>query len=110
MSVSWEMEKNEPHERQETVNAKSLFIIPRLSHITISAMQNLHNWASKEFWFQKFTKQDIECRTWAIITRGLYIFYPIFHCRLYCRVVNISWYKGPYFKEFCSIVFDRLGL
>ena len=43
------MEKNEPHERQETVNAKSLFIIPRLSHITISAMQNLHNWASKEF-------------------------------------------------------------
>jgi hypothetical protein len=43
------MEKNEPHERQETVNAKSLFIIPGFSHTTISAMQNLHNWASKEF-------------------------------------------------------------
>jgi hypothetical protein len=23
----------------------------------------------------------------AIITRGLYIFYPIFHCGLYCRAV-----------------------
>ena len=23
----------------------------------------------------------------AIITRGLYIFYPIFHCSLYCRAV-----------------------
>ena len=43
------MEKNEPHERQETVNAKSLFISPGLSHITISAMHNLHNWASREF-------------------------------------------------------------
>ena len=40
------MEKNEPHERQETVNAKSLFESPGLSHITISAM---HNWASREF-------------------------------------------------------------
>ena len=26
----------------------------------------------------------------ANITRGLYIFYPIFHCGLYCRAVNIT--------------------
>ena len=29
-------------------------------------------------------------RTRAIINRGLYIFYPIFHCGLYCRAVNIT--------------------
>ena len=29
-------------------------------------------------------------RTCAIITRGLYIFYPIFHCGLYCRAVSIT--------------------
>ena len=29
-------------------------------------------------------------RTCAIITRGLYIFYPIFHCSLYCRVVSVT--------------------
>ena len=29
-------------------------------------------------------------RTRAIITCGLYIFYPIFHCGLYCRDVNIT--------------------
>ena len=28
-------------------------------------------------------------RTRAIITRGLYLFYPIFHCGLYCRAVYI---------------------
>ena len=26
----------------------------------------------------------------AIITRSLYIFYPIFHCGLYCRAVNLT--------------------
>ena len=26
----------------------------------------------------------------AIITHGLYIFYPIFHCSLYCRAVSIT--------------------
>ena len=29
-------------------------------------------------------------RTRAIITRGLYIFYPIFHCSLYCRAVCVT--------------------
>ena len=29
-------------------------------------------------------------RTCAIITRGLYIFYPIFHCGLYCRAVSVT--------------------
>ena len=29
-------------------------------------------------------------RTSAIISRGLYIFYPIFHCGLYCRAVSIA--------------------
>ena len=28
--------------------------------------------------------------TRTIITRGLYIFYPIFHCCLYCRVVSVA--------------------
>ena len=30
---------------------------------------------------------DCAYRTRAIITRGLYFFYPIFHCGLYCRAV-----------------------
>ena len=29
-------------------------------------------------------------RTGAIITRGLYIFYPVFHLGLYCRAVSIT--------------------
>ena len=29
-------------------------------------------------------------RTRAIKTRGLYIFYPIFHCGLYCRAVSVT--------------------
>ena len=29
-------------------------------------------------------------RTRAIISRGLYIFYNIFHCGLYCRAVTIT--------------------
>ena len=29
-------------------------------------------------------------RTRAIITRSLYIFYPIFHCGLYCRAVSVT--------------------
>ena len=29
-------------------------------------------------------------RTRAIITRGLYFFYPIFHCGLYCREVTVT--------------------
>ena len=29
-------------------------------------------------------------RTGAIIIRGLYFFYPIFHCGLYCRAVYIA--------------------
>ena len=28
----------------------------------------------------------------AIISRGLYTFYPIFHCGLYCRAVQSGWY------------------
>ena len=28
--------------------------------------------------------------TRTIINRGLYIFYPIFHCDLYCRVVSVK--------------------
>ena len=41
------MEKNDPHERQETVKAKSLFISPGVS--SISAMYTMHTWAGKEF-------------------------------------------------------------
>ena len=29
-------------------------------------------------------------RTRAIITRGLYILYPIFHCGLYCRAISVT--------------------
>ena len=32
----------------------------------------------------------LKYRTRAIISRGLYIFYPIFQCGLYCRAVNIT--------------------
>ena len=37
---------------------------------------------------EKYSK--INYRTRAIITRGLYIFYPIFHCGLYCRAVSVT--------------------
>ena len=33
-------------------------------------------------------RRNIVYRTRAIISRGLYIFYPIFHCGLYCRTVS----------------------
>ena len=44
------------------------------------------------------TVQDFLCRvghetkyrTHAIITSSLYIFYPIFHCGLYCRAVSVT--------------------
>ena len=29
-------------------------------------------------------------------THSLYIFYPIFHCDVYCRAVNISWFVFSY--------------
>ena len=35
-------------------------------------------------------KTSIIYRTRAIISRGLYTFYPIFHCGLYCRAVSIT--------------------
>ena len=53
-----------------------------------------HKLASKHtvsiltFTFHK--KSGCVYHTRAIICPGLYIFYPIFHCRLYCRAVNIT--------------------
>ena len=35
----------------------------------------------------RFSADSIYC-TCVIISRGLYIFYPIFHCGLYCRAVD----------------------
>ena len=48
----------------------------------------------------------LKYRTRAIITRGLYLFYPIFHCGLYCRAVYIAArlvYSGIFF--FISTLF-----
>ena len=39
----------------------------------------------------EFLVASIIYRTRAIITRGLYIFYPIFHCGLYCRAVSVTY-------------------
>ena len=65
----------------------------------------LINYLSKISIFSCFTHETFLCemassknklyiystyRTRAIITRGLYIFYPIFHCGLYCRAVSIT--------------------
>ena len=36
------------------------------------------------------TTYSLDYRTSAIITRDLYIFYPIFHCGLYCRAVSVA--------------------
>ena len=54
-------------------------------------------------------------RTRAIITRGLYIVYPNFHCGLYCRAVSATdnlWTKqgnssnfGPKLRGFCFLYF-----
>ena len=38
-------------------------------------------------------------RTRAIISRGLYIFYPIFHCGLYCRAVSTIYVKFGLFEK-----------
>ena len=41
------------------------------------------------FFFDTFQMFFAYCKR-AIITRSLYIFYPIFHCGLYCRAVNVT--------------------
>ena len=46
--------------------------------------KNLHNRV------KSMPKQSKVYRTRTIISHGLYIFYPIFHCGLYCRAVNIK--------------------
>ena len=43
--------------------------------------------------YLKYIVNEIQKDTYhtrAIISRGLYIFYPIFHCGLYCRAVSIT--------------------
>ena len=65
-------------------------------------------WPKKKSYVGKFAveiflKWRFQCNTYvlkpfqpsiyctrAIITRGLYIFYPIFHCGLYCRAVSVT--------------------
>ena len=37
-----------------------------------------------------YTLKRDTVRTHAIISRGLYIFYPIFHSGLYCRAVSVT--------------------
>ena len=39
----------------------------------------------------------------AIITRGLYIFYTIFHCSLYCRAASVT--DNLYTKQGHSSIF-----
>ena len=47
-------------------------------------------WSSKKLdWFSLFSRSFFIYRTRAIITRGLYIFYPIFYCGLYCWAVIV---------------------
>ena len=46
--------------------------------------------ASKSDKSFKTLREIFTYRTRAIITRGLYIFYPIFHCSLYCRAVSVT--------------------
>ena len=50
-------------------------------------------------------------RTRANISRGLYIFYPIFHCGLYCRAVNTTdnLCKGSFDSE-SAIRFSNLQI
>ena len=43
-------------------------------------------------------------RTGAIIGRGLYIFYPIFHCGLYIRAVSIT--DNLCTKQGYSLIFE----
>ena len=48
---------------------------------------------------------DIKYRTRAIISRGLYIFYPIFHYGLYCRAVYNAerlLFRDSFFIQFTS--------
>ena len=45
--------------------------------------------------FSDITANEVCCSffmysTRAIISRGLYTFYPIFHCGLHCRAINIT--------------------
>ena len=45
----------------------------------------------RNVWYSELNKakKDTYC-THAIITRGLYIFYPIFHFGLYCTAVSVT--------------------
>ena len=67
----------------QTINTKTITIDIRVNlislllsaaPITVCPLKQLH-----------FTRLNYSMR--AIISRGLYIFYPIFHCGLYCRAV-----------------------
>ena len=47
----------------------------------------LFDWLNSKLNLFPFSTTAIVYRTRAIITRGLYLFYPIFHCGLYLRAV-----------------------
>ena len=60
-----------------------------------------------------FWKPGLIYRTRAIITRGLYFVYPIFHCGLYCRefsnYMNLFSSKVAIEREFFRIIFFSLS-
>ena len=55
----------------------------------------------------KYSNVDSKYRTRAIITRGLYTFYPIFHCGLYSKAAiiadNLCTKKWYFFKKVCGL-------
>jgi hypothetical protein len=53
----------------------------------------------------KFGVGKLEYRTRAIISRGLYIFYPNFYCGLYIRAVSIT--DDLCTKQGNSSIFER---
>ena len=41
-------------------------------------------------------------RPCVIISRGLYTFYPVFHCGLYCRAASITAKKNDFEKSYAN--------
>ena len=58
------------------------------SHHVDNFVKNLLSEQSPEEWRPK--RESFLCTICAIISGGLYIFYPTFHCGLYCRAVSVT--------------------
>ena len=70
---------------QGTYTSLQNLVAHALFYLTLKLLISTRVWQLKVFQYKA-----TNYHTRAIITRGLYIFYPIFHCSLYCRAVSVT--------------------